>query len=50
MCRPRFEAIFRPFFVEQLIKFFTYEMLACYGNPYSFTELLIYIKYINIHK
>jgi hypothetical protein len=27
---PQFEAIFRPFVVEQLIKF-TYEMLACYG-------------------
>jgi hypothetical protein len=29
----------RPFVEEQLIKI-TYEMLACYGIPYSFTELL----------
>jgi hypothetical protein len=39
MFRPRFEAIFRRFVVEQLIKI-TYEMLACYGIPYGFTELL----------
>jgi hypothetical protein len=39
MFRPRFEAIFRPFVAEQLIKI-TYEMLACYGIPYSFTELI----------
>jgi hypothetical protein len=42
MFRRRFEAIFRPFDVEPLIKFI-YEMLACYGmlwDPMQFTELL----------
>jgi hypothetical protein len=47
MFRPRFEAIFRPFDVEQLIKF-TYETLACYGMLWDPIQLYRVIKiYIN---